>query len=145
MKNNNKECAQILLEIMPQILRIIREVIQKEKFSEFSVPQFRALRFLNRKNEASLSDISKHFGSGLSSMSKLIDGLVEKKLIKRQTNNKDRRYITITLTKKGKMVIDMMQKVAYDDLNERLSVLSVSQRSLITEAMKILRSVLQQK
>ncbi|MCL4378316.1 MAG: MarR family transcriptional regulator [Actinobacteria bacterium] len=143
MKNNRKECARVLLEVMPQMFCAIKEVVLKEKFSEFSMPQFRTLRFIRRNKEISLSNLSKHLGTGLPSTSKLIDGLVEKKLIKRERNNKDRRYITITLTDKGKTVMDMMQKVACNYLGKKISPLSDSQYSLIIEAMKILKSTLQ--
>ena len=143
MENNKKECAQILLEVMPQILRTIKEVVQKNEFSEFSMPQFRTLKFINRNNGASLSDISKYLGSGLSSTSKLIDGLVDKKLIKRQINNKDRRYITITLTKSGKKVMERIQKTTIGHLEGKISTLSDSQYSLIIKAMEILKQVLQ--
>jgi DNA-binding MarR family transcriptional regulator len=139
MKNKKKECAQILLEVMPQIWRVMKEVAQKKEFSKFSVAQFRTLKFINRNNKVSLSEISKHLGPGLSSTSKLIDGLVEKKLIKRQINEKDRRYITITLTKTGKNIMERIQKETIEHLEKSISDLSDSQYSLIINAMEILK------
>ena len=145
MKNKRKECARVLLEIMPQIFRVIKEAVQKEKFSELSIPQFRALRFINRNKEVSLSRISSHLGPGLPSTSKLIDGLVEKKLIKRQVNDKDRRYITITLTIKGKKLMSLIEKTAHKSLEQKISRLSEAQYSLIIKALNILKPLLHKK
>jgi hypothetical protein len=44
------------------------------------MPQFRTLAVIDRNANASLSDVTEHIGLTLPSMSKLVDGLVARKL-----------------------------------------------------------------
>jgi DNA-binding MarR family transcriptional regulator len=140
-KPKRKECAQILLEAIPPILCTIRNVVHKEKISELSVPQFRTLSFLKRHGSSSLSEVSKHLGPKLSSTSKLINGLVERNLIKRKTSHKDRRYVVITLAKKGEDVMDMVKKATLDYLAKKISSLSDTECLSIIESMTVLKKL----
>jgi DNA-binding MarR family transcriptional regulator len=68
-----------------------------------SVPQFRALGFVHRHAGSSLSEVADHIGLTLPAMSRLIDGLVELQLMRRQSQSADRRR-GCRSAKKGEMI-----------------------------------------
>ena len=75
------ECARQLLDTTPQIMRFIRAEMRSHRGHDLSVPQFRTLTFVNRNPEGSLSHLADHLGLTLPSTSKLVDGLVNQKII----------------------------------------------------------------
>ncbi len=81
---NLDECARQLLETIPQIMRFIRAEMRSHRGHDLSVPQFRTLTFIHRNPEVSLSHLADHLGLTLPSTSKLVDGLVNQKIITRR-------------------------------------------------------------
>src|SRR6266536_982420 len=96
------ECAGELLEVVPLIMRYIRIEMRRSRGSDLTVPQFRTLAFLTTNEGASLSSLADHIGLTLPSASKLVDGLVERKLVQRKTCPDDRRRMTLLLTGSGR-------------------------------------------
>src|SRR5512137_2718402 len=98
-------CAQEILEVVPAVMRIIRAEMRRHRTADLSVPQFRTLAFIDRNVAASLSDVAEHIGLTLPSMSKIVDGLVMRKLVTRQTHPTDRRRMTLALTPRGQTAL----------------------------------------
>jgi DNA-binding MarR family transcriptional regulator len=90
------ECARQVLETVPLVMRTVRAEMRRHRAADLSVPQFRTLTFLSRQAGASLSQVAEHIGLTLPSMSSLVEGLVERKLILRNTHSVDRRRVTLT-------------------------------------------------
>src|SRR5512136_2172583 len=99
-------CAQEILEVVPAVMRAIRAEMRRHRMADLSVPQFRTLAFVDRNVDASLSDVAEHIGLTLPSMSKIVDGLVSRKLVTRQTHPTDRRRMTLTLTTRGQTALE---------------------------------------
>ena len=99
------ECARQLLDTTPQIMRFIRAEMRSHRGHDLSVPQFRTLTFVNRNPEVSLSHLADHLGLTLPSTSKLVDGLVNQKIIIRHKSKEDRRRLTLALTKSGEDIL----------------------------------------
>jgi len=130
-----------MVEAIPSVLCDIRKVVHQERFLDLSVPQFQTLLFIKRHGDSSLSEVSKHLGPKLSSTSKLINGLVERNLIKRKTSQKDRRYVVISLTPKGKKVSNMVHKTIISSLTKKLSSLSDHECLSIIKSMQVLKQL----
>ena len=135
------ECARELLETVPSVMRVIRAEMRSHRTPDLSVPQFRALVFVNRNAGASLSDAAEYVGVTLPSMSKLIDGLVARKLVSRQTAAEDRRRMTLVLTAKGQEVLQSSHSATQACLAEILQSLSQSERATVVAAMQSLRPI----
>ena len=71
--------------------------------------QCHTLLEIGYKNEVSLVDLASSFGLDTSTLSRMIQGLVVLGLVSRLTNEKDRRYVTISLTEQGKKVFDQIE------------------------------------
>jgi DNA-binding MarR family transcriptional regulator len=135
---SSAECARQVLEAVPLVMRAIRAEMRSQRESDLSVPQFRVLVYLNRHEGASLSDIAEHMGLTLPSMSKMIDGLVNRQLVARRLNPADRRRVTLAPTARGRSAMLAAHKATESRLAERLTVVPPEERRTIGQAMQIL-------
>lgn len=69
-------------------------------------------------------------------VSKLMDRLIEKKLIARTFSTADRRYQDVELTKAARQLLPKLAKIADENDEEFFSVLSVSERKELTSLLK---------
>jgi len=134
-------CAQAILDVVPQVMRTIRTEMRKHRTADLSVPQFRTLAFIDRNAKASLSDAADHIGLTLPSMSKIVDGLVTRKLITRQTDPTDRRRLTLALTRSGLAALDASRTATRACLAESLAALTDAERASVVKAMEALRPI----
>ncbi len=139
MPTTPKETAHEVLEAVPAVMRIVRTEMRRHTTLDLSVPQFRALGFIHRRPGASLSDLADYIGLTLPTMSKMVDGLVERKLMKRQTPAADRRRVTLELTSRGDALWQSARESTQAALAERLALLSEQERATIVQAMQILQ------
>ncbi len=86
MTTSPDACAQEILDVVPVVMRSIRAEMRRHRTADLSVPQFRTLAFIDRNADASLSDVAEHIGLTLPSMSKIVEGLVVRKFVTRQTH-----------------------------------------------------------
>jgi len=71
-----------------------------------TLAQCHALLEIGKNSEISLVDLASILGLDNSTISRTIDGMVEASLVKRRSNPEDRRYLKISLTRKGKNLFD---------------------------------------
>lgn len=134
-------CAHEVLEVVPLIMRTIRAEMRSQRTPDLSIPQFRALAFLNRQPGSSLSHVAEHVGLTLPSASTLMNGLVTRRLVARQTSPDDRRRVTLSLTAGGKAILEAARRETQSHLSSRLSALSAAERDAVSRAMQLLRPV----
>ena len=139
MPTSPDACAQEVLEVVPAVMRAIRAELRRHRTADLSVPQFRTLAFIDRQADASLSDVAEHIGLTLPSMSKIVAGLVVRKLVMRKTHPVDRRRMTLALTARGQTALQSSRAATRACLAEDLAALSDRQRDTIVQAMEILR------
>lgn len=135
------ECAREVLDVVPLAMRVIRAELRKHGAREVSVPQFRTLVYLNRHEGASLSEVAEHIGLTLPSMSVLVDGLVVRGLVIRQTHHEDRRRMTLGLTERGRKAFRVAHEATASYLEDKLGQLSATERAKVIEAMRVMRRV----
>jgi DNA-binding MarR family transcriptional regulator len=135
------ECAREVLEVVPLIMRTIRMEMRNHRTLDLSVPQFRTLNFLNRRKGATLSEVAEHVGLTAPSMSKMIDGLVERGLVMREMSAVDRRRVTLTLAPLGESVLESTRLGTEARLAERFAALPETDRSIVAQAMEVLRPI----
>jgi DNA-binding MarR family transcriptional regulator len=134
-------CAHELMDTAPQIMRSIRVEMRRGRGANISIPQFRSLRFIQCNLDSSLSNLAEHLGLTLPSVSKLVDGLVKQKLIIRQESKKDRRRVTLELTKSGASIVNSARAGAQANLAKKLSILTNDEQETVYQAMKLLRPI----
>jgi DNA-binding MarR family transcriptional regulator len=138
---SSDECARNLLDVAPPVVRTIRHLMRHHRLSGLSVPQFRAMALLSFSPKASLSCVADFIGSSLPAASRMIDGLVAKKLVARKECCNDRRQISLILTPKGQNAFRESRVATQRQLAERLAGLSAPQQKGVIEAMRCLGEI----
>ena len=136
--------AQQVLEAVPLVMRTIRAQLRSHRRADISVPQLRTLAYIDRNAGASLSDLAGFIGLTLPSMSKLIDGLVVRKLVTRAADSLDRRRICLSLTPLGREELRFAYRFTEKYLAERLAGLSEAELRSISQAMELMKELFSQ-
>ena len=141
VKSQINECAYKVLDVVPFVMRVIRRDLRQHGAFEISVPQFRTLAFLFKHEGASLSDVAEHIGLGLPAMSVLVDGLVSRGLVRRRTDQDDRRRMILMLTETGRSRMTSAREATVTHLEQIFKRLSAADRAGILRAMDVLKDL----
>jgi DNA-binding MarR family transcriptional regulator len=133
--------ASQLLEVAPLVMRSIRALMRAQSGTDVTVPQFRALGYVGRHPDCSVSAVAEHLGLSVPAASRLVDGLVENGLVERLMSATDRRYVALHLAPKGQRIREAAQHAALMALTELLTPLGASEREAIGQGMLALRAV----
>ncbi len=91
----------MVMDTVPAVMRRIRESMRRHGPPSLSIPQFRALGFLDRNPGACLSELSEHLGVARPTASVIVDRLVQRRLVLRNDNPRERRRVVLRLTPDG--------------------------------------------
>jgi DNA-binding MarR family transcriptional regulator len=138
---SSDDLARELLEVVPLIMRTIRGEMRRRRTASLTVPQFRAMMFLNHNPGASLLNVARHLGLTSPTVSKMVDGLVDEKLVRRQESSQDRRKVLLGLTSQGRVMLEQARKGTQTRLAEILSSLTAQEREINLRGMKRLQAV----
>lgn len=134
-------CARALLAAVPQIMDIVRRRMRSSHQAELSVPQFRALVFINRHQDASVSEMAAHLGLSAPAISRVIEVLVKRGLVERQARADDRRSVALSLTARGTGVFRRAVEATERILADHFKELSRRELAQLSGGMLILSSV----
>lgn len=137
-------CTHEIMDTIPVIMQAIRVEMRRGRGTAISVPQFRALRFIQRSPDSSLSSLAEYLGLTPPSASKLVDGLVKQKFVIRKTSAADRRKVTLGLNPAGAALVDTARANARASLARKLKSLSDEDLQAVSRALKILRPLFAQ-
>ena len=141
MSLSSTETAREVLGVVPLVMCAVRSEMRRFRKGGVSVPQFRALGVVHRRPGVSLSDVAEHIGLTLPSMSRMIDGLVERKLMTRRHDPADRRRVTLEITARGRGLWQSAYDFTEAALAARMSTLAESERAAVSRAMLILQKL----
>jgi DNA-binding MarR family transcriptional regulator len=141
MALTSQEAALELLEVVPIVFRDIRSEMRNRRSPDLTIPQFRALSFVNRHVGSSLLEVANHLGLTPPSTSKLIDGLITRGMMAREDQPADRRRLKLTVTNRGEKILETSRKGTLNHLTEKLNNLSLYEREVIFKAMKALQPI----
>lgn len=133
------ECAKVLLDVTPNIMQAIRFEMRHARDHDLTVPQFRTMAYINRNPGASLSAAAEFIGLTLSSMSILVNGLVERGLVDRETSSQDRRRVNLTLTEAGTRNFGNVLRTTEERLADVVAEFSETDRRCVIDALELLR------
>jgi DNA-binding MarR family transcriptional regulator len=139
-EQNVVHAAQALLDVALPVNWFVRRHMRGLR-QGLSVPQFRALVFVDTQPDKSLSDMAEFIGSSVPTASRLISGLVRRNLVRRQGCTHDRRQVALALTCRGQSVLRTAWTGIQQRVAEELSGLTPSQCQVIVIAMDSLRGI----
>jgi len=141
LASQEQQCARDILETVPVVMRMIRKELRKRGATVLTVPQFRTLAYVHRRKGASLSEVAEHIGLTLPSMSALVDGLVTRNYVIRNTRSDDRRRMNLALTERGETMLRTAREGTLAELAQRLSGLPANDRVTVLRAMRVLKEI----
>jgi DNA-binding MarR family transcriptional regulator len=136
-----EESARKLLEVAPVIMQDIRSQMRRRRSLDLTVPQFRALAFVNRNEGSSLWEVAHHMGLTAPSTSRLVDTLIARGLMVRKYHPADRRRVQLTVTDRGLAILEASVQGTVSYLADKLRGLDVDTRLVIDKAVEALRIV----
>ena len=140
-KSGGSGTASVIMDVIPLVMGRIRVEMRSRRTPGLSILQFRALIYLFRHENVSLSQLAEYIGLQLPSTSKLIDALVERKLVVRRESMVDRRRMCLKLSTTGLAELKRTRQSAETRLAGLLAVLTPEQQSGISASLTTLRSL----
>jgi DNA-binding MarR family transcriptional regulator len=105
--------------------------------------EFRCLRLFGTDESLNNKTIAERMNLSPSRLTRIIDGLVKKKYIRRNIDPNDRRNMKVDLSKKGKSLVQQLNK-AYVDIHEEILMdIDPSQHEQLIVAMTHLLEALE--
>lgn len=134
-----EDCAREVLEVVPAVMRPIRHHMRSHRGEGLSIPQFRSLCFVGSCDGASLSAVAEHLDLSLPTVSRLVNGLVERGYMQRRTGADDRRHVSLSLRARGRVVMSEARKATQEFLAAKFDRLDPERREALVTAMRALR------
>jgi len=100
-----------------------------------TLAQCHTLLEVGYRGEVSLVDLASSFGLDTSTLSRMIQGLVVLGLVNRLTNEKDRRYVAISLTEQGRKLFDQIETTFNAYYSRVLEIISSEKRDAVIEGI----------
>lgn len=141
MDTSPEMIAREILDVVPMIMRTIRTEMRSRRTAELTIPQFRALLFLNRNPGVTLSAVSGHLGLTAPTVSKMVDGMVANRLVTRVPSSSDRRKVILTLTVEGQTILEKARSGTQARLLEVLVSLTPEDRDSVHHVMQLLQGL----
>ena len=105
---------------------------------DVTLPQFRALVVLAQRGPQRPSNLADALGVHPSTITRLCDRLVAKRLVKRAESPGNRREVTITLTPKGKRLVDSVTAKRRVEIAEIVTRVPQRERATMVRALNAL-------
>lgn len=115
--------------------RSMREWMRYVKTTGLSLPQFNTLMKVYYGGGCGLSEITSHLDVTAAAASQLVDGLVQRGLLERSEAEHDRRAKHITLTGKGRALVERGIEARSGWTKDLTGHLNVAQREAIAAAL----------
>lgn len=142
MKNNGETLSKNILEATPKIMRFIREEMRLQAKGELTVPQFRVILKLVREPNITQQEVAEWMGIAAPTLTKMLDTLVRRKLVKRTKDTKDLRRTLLQATLAGEKIHQIYKKEVQTKLLLKTANLSTSEKEKISEALILLSNAL---
>ncbi len=107
--------------------------------ADLTMPQFKTLCVIYNKGRVSMGELAEALGTGVSTVTGIVDRLVDHGLVSREEAPYDRRVVVGRLTSKGLNVVERLYLAAQDRQISLLSQLSLDELRLVARAFSLLR------
>ncbi len=133
--------AKLVLEVVPLLMRQIRSEMRAHGRG-VSVPQFRALLFIDRNPGCSLAAAAEHLGITPATASATVERLVRQGLVERAPARSERRRVQLNSTADGQELVHAARRSTQARLAERLNVLDGADLARLETALALLHVAL---
>ncbi|HEU4989203.1 MAG TPA: MarR family transcriptional regulator [Gemmatimonadaceae bacterium] len=128
-------CAAAVLDLGLAVSRLVRAQMRRGQPHGLTLPQLRALGFVNADPDCAPSQLAEYLMLGRPAVTRLLDILVKRRLITRRPHPDDRRRLQLALTRAGHATLDAYYARARAIVAERLAPLPERERALVRRVM----------
>ncbi|MCF7797725.1 MAG: MarR family transcriptional regulator [Lentisphaeria bacterium] len=143
----DKEIREQAITVSDLTFDLLRCCEVKEKMfakdHNLKVAEFRCLRIMDEDTVYSVHDLAMSMKLSASRLTRIIDGLVANDLVKRVQSNEDRRYSNISLTTKGRGVVQKLQDEYTKIHSEMLAYTNSENRREIIRGISLMHGIVQ--
>ena len=122
--------VEFMSEALPELISsIMREDTSVVSTGQISVPQFWALHYISQTEGLTVNGLAQQLNRSKSSTSALLQRLEKSGLVKRTRSTKDQRVVLLSLTLKGKHLIDELVENRKQGIQKTYSSLTAEERT----------------
>jgi DNA-binding MarR family transcriptional regulator len=130
------EKIDLALEKLRVLLRESYDVFDdRPKCCDLTYSQCHTLIEIGVKGDVSLVDLASSLGLDTSTMSRTIQGLVVLGLVTRTTNEQDRRFVSISLSKAGRKAYETIGRLYFDFMVQVFDRIPAPKHGTVLEGM----------
>jgi DNA-binding MarR family transcriptional regulator len=130
-----------VIDVIPAVMCCIHTEIRQQKSSFLTIPQLRALAFLQTNACSSLTELAEYLGVTSASASTMVERLVQKEFVTRTEHPTLRRQVVICLTAAGEDHLQEVRQLTRDRLADKLANLPTDQLANLIEGLEELSQV----
>ncbi|HEX9059874.1 MAG TPA: MarR family transcriptional regulator [Clostridia bacterium] len=133
----------LLVFRLGESIRLLAKKIGILEKSEFSCcgttfSQYNAILEIGKAGEITLIDLAELLGLDNSTLSKTVNSLVNNDWVTREIDSKDRRYVTIKLTEKGRKIFEKVIATLEAYFKNIYESLPADKREQVVESVELL-------
>jgi DNA-binding MarR family transcriptional regulator len=136
--NAAEECAQAVMETVPKVMRAIREEMRRQGAPLLSIPQLRTLAYLHRRPGSCLFHVAEHLGVTRPTASAIVERLVQRGLVTRTDDPRERRRVILRPTPLGTRLYQRVRQSTQKWMVTALSQVSSERLRQITQGVSLL-------
>lgn len=139
-----EHCAAKIMQVIPMVVRFLRAEMRRQGQPLLSLSQLRVLGFLQRHPQASLSEVADYLDVTRSTMSAMIERLVQRGLVDRTDDPQQRRRLILTLTATGAQHLRLVSDATRSKVAELLVNLSEVQLRQLMEGIVLVEEAFEE-
>lgn len=137
MTSDDTDLLQDLMLLTRASQLVLQErVLAQVKNVDLNPAKLNVLRLLARRKKQSVNDLARFLEYTKAAASQNVDRLVRAGLVRRQTDDRDRRLTWISLTPKGRRVLAKLEEIQRRGLEEALRRIPPSTRKVLERGMR---------
>lgn len=145
MPTSEMDLAKSMADVTYELLD--RCQVKRERIAsrlKLTVAEFKLILSFKDDTLLSVHQLMERMALSSSRLTRIVDGLVEKKFVRRNIGEKDRRTIQIILTPEGKKIQEELNAAYIDTHEEILDLLPQESREPVLLAMEKLRDAMKE-
>ncbi len=139
MPGERERMLELTLTRQREFMRFMRRNMPTDWLSaEITMSQFKTLVVLYELGHATMGELADALGIGVSTVTGLVDRLVDHHLVVREEDPSDRRVVVGRLTPEGNALVDRLCMGASDRFKTVIDELSLDELCLVEKAIELL-------
>ncbi len=136
-----RACATLTVETSVVLSRLVRSVVRRQLPHSLTVLDIHALAYVERSAGRGPSEVGGYLGLSPPAATTLVERLVARGLLSRETAATDRRRRTLALTAGGRAQLRAARRVTRGAVEERIATLGPEDLRVVERAMHLLQEL----